>query len=81
MNSPQFAGRNIEALVSQVTGTNGSADDAVDELFLTILSRKPTAKEQVLARDHLKEVGGSLQTALRELAWALVMTSEFTLNH
>jgi hypothetical protein len=81
MNSPQFAGRNLQALVSRITGPGRSQDEAVDELFLTILSRKPTPKEQEFARDHLQEAGGSPQTAFRELAWALLMTSEFTLNH
>ena len=81
MNSPQFAGRNLQALVSQVTASTRSADGAVDELFLTILARRPTSKEQQLAREHLREVGGSQETAYRELAWALLMSSEFALNH
>ena len=51
-----------------------------EDLFLTILSRRPTADEQKLLRNHANKAG-SLETATRELAWALLMTSEFSLNH
>lgn len=81
MNSPQFAGRNLQAMVSRVRGSARSADETIEELFLTILSRRPTPQEQLLAREHLQAVEGSPETAYRELAWALLMSSEFVLNH
>jgi hypothetical protein len=81
MNSPQFAGRNLDALVQRIAKSEDATDEVVDELFLTLLSRKATSKEQKLARDHLQEADGSAEIAYRELAWALMMTSEFTLNH
>lgn len=81
MNSPQFAGRNIASLVSRMTETNRPADKVVNELFLTILSRRPTPAEQELAREHLHDASLSAQTAFRELAWTLLMSSEFSLNH
>jgi hypothetical protein len=80
MNSEQFAGRNVPALATRVARSGRSADDVAGDLFLTILSRRPTADEQKLLRDHVTRAG-SLETAARELAWALLMTSEFTLNH
>jgi hypothetical protein len=80
MNSPQFAGRNLEALVSRLALPERPADDVVDGLFLTILSRRPTPAERQLARDHLRQVGAP-PAAHRELAWALLMSSEFSLNH
>ena len=80
MNSPQFAGRNLQALVSRVAGSTGSVDETIEELFLTILARRPTPKERQLAREHLRDVGGSPETACREWAWALLMSSEFALN-
>jgi hypothetical protein len=71
MNSPQFAGRSISALVAD------AADDRTDgeiinRLFLGILSRYPTDAERTLARE---------QNDHRELAWALLLSSEFSLNH
>lgn len=81
MNSPQFAGHNLQTLASRVASSTRSPDEAVEDLFLTILSRRPTSKDQQLARDHLRQLGASNETAYRELAWALLMSSEFVLNH
>jgi hypothetical protein len=80
MNSDQFAGRNLDALAARLAKPGRSADDVADGLFLIILSRMPTAEEQKLFRGHAARAG-SLQAAARELAWALLMTSEFSLNH
>lgn len=80
MNSRQFAGRNVAALVSRLTTAGRSPDDVVGDLFLTVLARRPTAEELRLFRDHLGRVN-STEAACRELAWALMMTSEFSLNH
>ena len=72
MNSPQFAGRSISALVADAEAADASADEVVDKLFLAILSRYPTGAERKLARE---------QDDNRELAWALLLSSEFSLNH
>ncbi len=80
MNSPQFAGRNLQAMVSRIAGSTPTADKTVEALFLTIFARRPTPKEQQLAQEHLQDAGSS-ETAYRELAWALLMSSEFLLNH
>jgi hypothetical protein len=50
------------------------------DLFLAVLSRRPTADERRLFQAHVGRAG-SLDAAARELAWALLMTSEFSLNH
>ena len=80
MNSGQFAGRNAAALVMRLAKPGRSADDVAADLFLTFLARRPTADELKLARAHVAKVD-SAETAYRELAWALMMTSEFSLNH
>lgn len=80
MNSGQFAGRSTAALVAQLAKPGRPADDVAGELFLTFLSRRPTADELKLARAHAGKAG-SAEAAYRELAWALMMTSEFSLNH
>jgi hypothetical protein len=81
MNSSQFAGRNISALVARISTSSPATDGIVDGLFLTILSRHATAAEQALVRDQLQDAVGSSQTVYRELAWALLLSSEFSLNH
>ncbi|MEQ8791855.1 MAG: DUF1549 and DUF1553 domain-containing protein [Pirellulaceae bacterium] len=80
MNSPQFLGRNLDALVSRATADANSSDETIDELFLAVLSRRPTADERRLARDHLK-TADARHTGYRQLAWTLLMSSEFMLNH
>jgi hypothetical protein len=81
MNSAQFAGQNLTALVSRVQADNRSAHDVVETLFLTILSRRPTATELRLVEAQLDEANVSPQAVYREVAWALLMSSEFSLNH
>jgi hypothetical protein len=80
MNSDQFAGRNLTALSARLAKPGRSADDVAGDLFPAVLSRPPTAGERELFRAHATRAG-SLETAARELAWALLLTSEFSLNH
>jgi hypothetical protein len=80
MNSGEFARRNVAALAAQVAKPGRSPDDIAGDLFLTILSRHPTAGEVRRFRAHVTR-SGSTATASGELAWALMMTSEFSLNH
>jgi hypothetical protein len=79
MNSRQFAGRNLSALARRLATPGRPADDVAGDLFLTVLSRRPTADELRLFRDHLDR-SDSAEAASRELAWALMMSSEFSLN-
>jgi hypothetical protein len=77
MNSGQFAVRSFNDDVMQ---HSEATEAAVSDLFLTILSRRPTERELRQARSYL-ERASSAAGGLHELAWALVMTSEFSLNH
>jgi hypothetical protein len=81
MNSPQFAGRSLKALVAEVTAAEDSEEEITEALYLTILSRRPTADEQKQAQEYLAAAGNSPQAAYSELAWALLLSSEFSLNH
>lgn len=81
MNSGQFAGRNLDGLVARLNAaTDQSADEIASDLFLTILSRRPTENELLQVESYLGR-SGSTAAGLRGLAWALIMTSEFSLNH
>lgn len=79
MNSQQFAGRNLDALVARLQAPGRPAGDVASELFLTILSRPPTEEEQARFAAYVRQAG-SEPNACRELAWVLMMTSEFSLN-
>jgi hypothetical protein len=79
MNSPQFAGRNLDALVSRLAPPGRSTEATVEEVFLSILARRPTPAERQVIEEHV-QASTSPHDAHRQLAWALLMTSEFLLN-
>jgi hypothetical protein len=80
MNSPQFAGSSLDALVSRAGSPSRSSDEVIDNLFVAILARRPLPAERRLAQDHLKSTSEP-QAGCRQVAWALLMSSEFLLNH
>ena len=57
-----------------------NGDAIADELFLSVLTRLPTADERKDVADALK-LGGNRSVALSEIVWALVASSEFRFNH
>ena len=79
MNSGQFAGRNTAALVARLAKSGRSADDVATDMFLAFFSRRPTADELKRVHAHAARAD-SAEAAYRELAWALMLTSEFSLN-
>ncbi|HLQ43904.1 MAG TPA: hypothetical protein VK137_04180, partial [Planctomycetaceae bacterium] len=58
-----------------------SAERIADELYLSVLSRRPTADEIAEVADHLQRVGDKREVALKHLAWALLASTEFCVNH
>ncbi len=57
--------------------THERSDDAVAELYLTILSRFPTEDELETVKAY-RQSGGRV---LRDLAWALINSPEFSFRH
>jgi len=81
MNSGQFTGSGFDGLVARLNSpASRPLEETVSDLFLTILSRPPTGNEVRMAKPYVNQ-SGSAAGGLRELAWVLVMTSEFSLNH
>ena len=56
------------------------ADAFADELFVSVLSRRPTTDEKKDVADALKNAKDRT-TAISELVWALVASAEFRFNH
>jgi len=54
---------------------------AVEQLYLQVLSRKPTAAESKTAAAFLDKHAQSRPSALADLAWSLLASAEFRLNH
>lgn len=82
MNSGQFLGSRNEAFVTkQMVGTATSPEQAVEQLYLRVLSRLPGAGERNLLLKHLAQPGAERQQLYAEVVWALLNSSEFSLNH
>lgn len=58
-----------------------SADAVAEELYLSVLTRRPTAEERKETADYLAAHARDRTTALQDLAWALLASAEFRFNH
>jgi len=56
------------------------SEEAVTELYLTILSRAPTEEELQIVKTY-GEAGSGSGRVLRDLAWALINSPEFSFRH
>ena len=66
-------------LVEQVAAKPDA--DAVRELCLCVLSRNPTDDELASLTDYLKQNTDRRDEAIANLAWALLTSTEFVVNH
>ncbi|MFW6125074.1 MAG: DUF1549 domain-containing protein [Pirellulales bacterium] len=57
------------------------ADAVAEELYLSVLTRRPTSQERSEVAALLEEAGDQRIVALQELAWALATSAEFRFNH
>jgi hypothetical protein len=57
------------------------AQTTIEEVYLLILSRRPTDAEQKIAAAYLESPKRKPQESLCDLAWALINTREFILRH
>lgn len=75
-----WLGTGVAGLVHRLTRiTNSSA--VADELYLSVLSRRPSDVERGEVSGYLAARGDPRVAALQELAWALCMSPEFRFNH
>jgi hypothetical protein len=58
-----------------------SADAVAEDLYLSILSRLPSDEQRNAVAAYLEENSKDRAAALSEMAWALLASSEFRLNH
>ena len=58
------------------------ADDKIaDELYLSVLTRLPASDERGLVEGYLKKNAGQRDKAIGRLAWSLLASAEFGVNH
>ncbi|MFO0906900.1 MAG: DUF1549 domain-containing protein [Isosphaeraceae bacterium] len=71
------SGINLTARLQAMTDPAALAD----ELYLSLLTRRPTAEERDEVARYLADRGKDRVPAIRELAWALLASTEFRFNH
>jgi hypothetical protein len=57
------------------------AGPLADELYLAVLSRRPTAEEQAQAAAYWTAGGADRAATVREMVWSLLSSAEFRFNH
>ncbi len=72
--------RATQGFLQRALAENKSTLDIVDQVYLAMLSRFPTADEKRLAEQHVATVGDRA-TALEDLQHALLNLNEFLLRH
>ncbi len=60
--------------------TREKSEESITELYLTILSRFPTEEELQIVTEH-RDTGSGSGRVLRDLAWALINSPEFSFRH
>jgi hypothetical protein len=58
-----------------------NADPVAEELYLSVLTRRPSADERKDIADYLKGRNRDRPAALQEIAWAVLASAEFRFNH
>jgi hypothetical protein len=66
-------------LVARLSNLQGDA--VAEELYLSVLTRMPDAAERREVAGTLERKGMQREAALGELAWALLASTEFRMNH
>ena len=82
---------NGETLNSKLTEANNriakliadgmTASEMIETLFIAALSRPPSNDEQEHLLKVVDEYGDDLSTAMQDVAWSVLTSTEFTFNH
>jgi hypothetical protein len=75
----QFINTNQQGLTAALAAPYLDDEGRLELLFLASLSREPTAAERRTFGEHLKVSENS--SAIQDIVWALVNSSEYRLNH
>ncbi len=71
------SGRNLTARLGELS----DAGLLAEELYLAVLTRRPTVEERADVAAYLEGRAEDRPVAIRELTWALISSSEFRFNH
>jgi hypothetical protein len=77
MNAPQM---NNASLLNPILRQSKDTDEAVEKLYLTVVSRRPSAKDREMVNKFFAKSKESQREKMAGLLWALMNSSEFALN-
>jgi hypothetical protein len=78
MNSPQL---NNTAMLNPLLRANKTPAQIVDHLYVATLARHPSPQERGRCVGYISKYRGEARQAYADVLWALLNSSEFTLNH
>lgn len=84
LNSPELQAKlshesgTVARLVRRYPSDNSAL---IDELYLTVQSRLPSANEKAVATKYLQDHESTRRQAAEDLAWSLLNSLEFVFNH
>ncbi|HET6424677.1 MAG TPA: DUF1553 domain-containing protein, partial [Planctomycetaceae bacterium] len=79
LNSPEINAKisHKHGLARRWATSKQTTDELLDELFLTTLSRYPTAEERTLLREAFPADGQDRRAAIEDVLWSVLNTKEF----
>jgi hypothetical protein len=82
LNSEQLEGKiGNSPHIKRLLAANKPDSEIVDEIYLTTLSRLPTADERKRLLDYLAAKKTARAQAVQDVAWAVLNAKEFLFNH
>lgn len=79
MNAAQVNGST--PVVQRLAGSGQSSEQAVEQLFLTTLARRPSLSEAKLIADFLARRKDTPLQGYSSVLWTLINSAEFVSNH
>jgi len=75
--------KKIEAcpLVAKASSDEAALPELIEKIYLTVLSRPPTAEEVATLRTHSESISTNGRAFASDLVWSLVNQPEFLFNH
>lgn len=72
---------NEQSLVPKLAASGENEEQLAESIFLQILGRLPSEAEKAEVAGYLKEQSGDRRGAIHDLAWAMLTSTEFVVNH
>jgi hypothetical protein len=79
MNAPQM--NNANAVAAALAKNDRTPAQVIEQLYVTTLSRRPTAEETKRLTAYVEKPGSVPRQAYGDIVWAVLNSSEFALNH